>query len=36
MSEELNRLRTWATGRSRPASGALTRIADETRRKIEL
>jgi ATP-dependent 26S proteasome regulatory subunit len=36
MSEELNRLRTWAAGRSRPASGALTHSTDESRRKIEL
>jgi SpoVK/Ycf46/Vps4 family AAA+-type ATPase len=36
MSEELNRLRTWAVGRSRPASGAMTQAADEARRKIEL
>ncbi len=36
MSEELNRLRTWATGRSRPASGAFAQILDEGRRKIEL
>jgi SpoVK/Ycf46/Vps4 family AAA+-type ATPase len=35
MSEELSRLRTWAVGRSRPASGTLTQIADESRRKIE-
>ena len=36
MSEELSRLRTWAMGRSRPASGAMTHITDESRRKIEL
>jgi ATP-dependent 26S proteasome regulatory subunit len=36
MSEELNSLRTWATGRSRPASGAIAQAADEGRRKIEL
>ena len=36
MSEELNRLHTWAVGRSRPASGAATQAADESRRKIEL
>ena len=36
MSEELNRLRTWANGRSRPASGALTQAVDEGRRKIEI
>ena len=35
MSEELSRLRTWAMGRSRPASGAMFHAADETRRKIE-
>jgi SpoVK/Ycf46/Vps4 family AAA+-type ATPase len=35
MSEELNRLRTWAMGRSRPASGTMTQLADESRRKIE-
>ena len=36
MSEELNRLRTWANGRSRPASGTLTQMTDEGRRKIEI
>lgn len=36
MSEELNRLRTWATGRSRPASGAHSQVVDEGRRKIEI
>jgi SpoVK/Ycf46/Vps4 family AAA+-type ATPase len=36
MSEELNRLRTWANGRSRPASGAMTQAVDEGRRKIEI
>lgn len=36
MSEELNRLRTWANGRSRAASGAIVQIADEGRRKIEI
>jgi SpoVK/Ycf46/Vps4 family AAA+-type ATPase len=36
MSEELNRLRTWAAGRSRPASGAMAHTSDESRRKIEL
>ena len=36
MSEELNRLRTWANGRSRPASGTLTQLVDEGRRKIEI
>jgi SpoVK/Ycf46/Vps4 family AAA+-type ATPase len=36
MSEELNRLRTWAQGRARPASGGQTTEAAEVRRKIEL
>ncbi len=36
MSEELNRLHAWATGRSRPASGTSAQVADESRRKIEL
>ncbi len=36
MHEELNRLQSWAVGRSRPASGAATQVADEGRRKIEL
>ncbi len=36
MSEELNRLRTWAQGRARPASGAIAPSAPEVRRKIEL
>jgi SpoVK/Ycf46/Vps4 family AAA+-type ATPase len=36
MSEELNRLHTWAVGRSRPASGVAAQVADESRRKIEL
>jgi AAA+ superfamily predicted ATPase len=35
MSEELQRLRSWAQGRSRPASGAVAKTI-ETRRKIEL
>lgn len=35
MSEELSRLRTWAVGRSRPASGTMLQMADESRRKIE-
>ncbi len=35
MSEELNRLRTWAMGRSRPASGVIAQATDESRRKIE-
>jgi len=36
MSEDLNRLRTWAQGRARPASGGSTVVAPATRRKIEL
>jgi AAA+ superfamily predicted ATPase len=39
MSEELNRLRTWAQGRARPASGPLhpaTHEATESRRKLEI
>jgi AAA+ superfamily predicted ATPase len=36
MSEELNRLRTWAQGRARPASGGQYGDATEVRRKIEL
>jgi AAA+ superfamily predicted ATPase len=39
MSEELNRLRNWAQGRARPASGPLSSAAIETveaRRKIEI
>ena len=36
MSEELNRLRTWAQGRARPASGKLEAVVAEVRRKIEL
>jgi AAA+ superfamily predicted ATPase len=36
MSEELNRLRTWAQGRARPASGGQSAGATEVRRKIEL
>jgi SpoVK/Ycf46/Vps4 family AAA+-type ATPase len=35
MSEELNRLRTWATGRARPASGQEQVAVGEVRRKIE-
>jgi AAA+ superfamily predicted ATPase len=38
MSEELNRLRTWAQGRARPSSGPLqsaTPATSETRRKLE-
>ncbi len=36
MPEELSRLRGWATGRARPASGVVQRPAEESRRKIEL
>jgi ATP-dependent 26S proteasome regulatory subunit len=36
MSEELSRLRTWAAGRARPATGETPREVDESRRKIEL
>jgi AAA+ superfamily predicted ATPase len=36
MSEELNRLRTWAQGRARPATGGATAGSTEVRRKIEL
>jgi AAA+ superfamily predicted ATPase len=36
MSEELNRLRTWAQGRARPATGGQKAEATEVRRKIEL
>jgi AAA+ superfamily predicted ATPase len=36
MSEDLNRLRTWAQGRARPASGAVAAPIQGTRRKIEL
>jgi AAA+ superfamily predicted ATPase len=36
MSEDLNRLRTWAQGRARPASGAVAAAAQDVRRKIEL
>jgi AAA+ superfamily predicted ATPase len=36
MSEELNRLRTWAQGRARPASGGQHAETTEMRRKIEL
>ncbi|HUY32847.1 MAG TPA: AAA family ATPase [Pirellulales bacterium] len=35
MSEELNRLRNWAVGRARQATGAVTRTTEEARRKIE-
>jgi SpoVK/Ycf46/Vps4 family AAA+-type ATPase len=37
MHEELDRLRNWAAGRARPASGVATaRVIEEARRKIEL
>jgi hypothetical protein len=36
MSEELQRLRNWASGRARPATGTTTQTVDEVRRKIEL
>ncbi len=36
MNEELNRLRNWAVGRARPASGRVARTTEEVRRKIEL
>lgn len=36
MSEELDRLRSWASGRSRSASGAPAQMVDEGRRKIEI
>lgn len=36
MSEELNRLRNWAQGRTRPASSAVADSVTEVRRKIEL
>jgi SpoVK/Ycf46/Vps4 family AAA+-type ATPase len=36
MSEELNRLRNWAQGRTRPASSAAADSVTEVRRKIEL
>lgn len=36
MSEELNRLRNWAAGRARLASGTVTKPFQEVRRKIEL
>lgn len=36
MQEELTRLRTWAEGRARPASGTPVRGQDASRRKIEL
>jgi hypothetical protein len=36
MSEELQRLRSWAHGRARPASGVASEMAEEVRRKIEI
>jgi SpoVK/Ycf46/Vps4 family AAA+-type ATPase len=36
MNEELNRLRSWALGRARPASGKPAETTEMTRRKIEL
>ena len=36
MHEEINRLRNWAAGRARPASGVAARVIEESRRKIEL
>ena len=36
MSEELSRLRTWAQGRARPASGGPAAATAGLRRKIEL
>lgn len=36
MSEDLSRLRTWAQGRARPASGGAASAAPDARRKIEL
>ncbi len=36
MNEELNRMRNWAVGRARPASGRVARTSEEVRRKIEL
>lgn len=36
MSEELNRLRNWANGRARSASGAQVVSPEESRRKIEI
>jgi adenylate kinase family enzyme len=36
MNEELTRLRNWAAGRARPASGVAPRTTEESRRKIEL
>ncbi len=36
MNEELSRLRIWAAGRARPASGAEAQTRPEVRRKLEL
>ena len=36
MSEQLSRLRSWAQGRARPASGTIVTGSTESRRKIEL
>ena len=36
MSEQLSRLRSWAQGRARPASGTIATGSTEVRRKIEL
>jgi len=36
MSEEMNRLRSWAMGRARPATGTQVRQPEEVGRKIEL
>jgi AAA+ superfamily predicted ATPase len=36
MSEEMNRLRSWAAGRARPASGVASRAVEDVGRKIEL
>jgi SpoVK/Ycf46/Vps4 family AAA+-type ATPase len=36
MSEELQRIRSWAQGRARPASGGVPEMAEEVRRKIEI
>ena len=36
MHEEINRLRNWAAGRARPASGVVARVMEDPRRKIEL
>lgn len=36
MSEEMNRLRNWASGRARPASAGQVRAVEESGRKIEL